>query len=131
MRSEGLTDQHWCSSRKGGCLKDVKTTTTEGLAYPKREGFTGRDSRVNLHTRSGWTGSDAYDQPDGDSQYTQWTHSSWTSQDGKPAFTVAGSAFYGDSTDYYHPDPVLNPIWPGQDVSQVYPDNLQLPQPKN
>ena len=134
--TEGLTDQHYCATRKGGCLKDVKTKA-EGIAYAnpvgKREAFLRSDQHVNLTTRSGYNGTDAYDQPDGDSQYTQWTHSSWTSADGRPAFTVAGSSFYGDPTiaAYWHEDPVLNPIWPGQDVSQVYPDNLQLPTPKN
>jgi hypothetical protein len=135
--SEGLTDQHWCSTNhKGGCLKDVKGTS--GTSPLRKEGLVGSSSirgQTNEYN-SPYTGysatSDAYDNPDTDSQYTQWTHSSWNSKNGVPAFTVAGSSpFYGDPTSgeptYWHPAPVPNPIWPGQDVSQMFPDNLELP----
>lgn len=131
--SEGLTEQHYCATRKGGCLKDIKGTPGTPSTTTK-EGFL-RSSSIRAHTNeynvNGWNGTDAYEDPDVDSQYTQWTHSSWNSKNGLPAFTVAGSPFYGDPTvgasRYWQPNPVVNPIWPGQDVGQVFPDNLELP----
>jgi len=137
-RSEGLTDQHWCSTRKGGCLKDIKGTPgTPSVSTTSREGFLRSSSiygQVNQYNRNGWTGTDAYEDPDADSQYTQWTHSSWNEKNGVPAFTVSGSPFYGDpsvgASTYWKPDPVVNAVWPGNDVGQVFPDNLELKRSK-